>query len=88
MKAYVLTDVKEQEMLMDIINAMTDDQRELIAKFGGEMSCHGYVDGFNDGVNTTIKGVVAAGVGMAIGAVIYIGYKCHKAKKQKEIEAE
>lgn len=89
MKAYVLTDVKEQAALMDIINSLTDEQKELIVKFGGEMNCHGYISGYNDGCNDMFKGTVATAIGFAIGGIIYIAWMCHKSKKKKiEVEAE
>lgn len=89
MVAYVLTDVKEQEMLVDILDAMTDEKKNIIYKFAAEMGAHSYIDGYNDGCNDTLKGVVAVAIGVAIGSVGYIAWMCHKSKKKKiEVEAE
>ena len=74
---------------MDIVNSLTDEQKELIVKFGGEMNCHGYVSGYNDGCNDMLKGLLAVTIGVTIGGIGYLAWMRHKSKKQKiEVETE
>lgn len=87
MKYYVLTDTKEQEMLMEIVNALTDDQKNLIVKFGSEMHCQGLVKGYEKGVIDTTIGVAISAGCIGLAGIGYIAWMCHKAKKSK-IEVE